>query len=904
MINLEDYWEDETPGPDREPTNELRNEVEETITLMELLKVSELKDICRSVSFPVSGRKAVLQDLIRNFLQNALVVGKSDPYRVQAVKFLIERIRKNEPLPVYKDLWNALRKGTPLSAITVRSMEGPPTVQQQSPSVIRQSPTQRRKTSTTSSTSRAPPHTKPDASSSSSSFAVPTIHFKESPFYKIQRLIPELVMNVEVTGGRGMCSAKFKLSKADYNLLSNPNSKHRLYLFSGMINPLGSRGNEPIQFPFPNELRCNNVQIKDNIRGFKSKPGTAKPADLTPHLKPYTQQNNVGLIYAFTTKEYKLFGYIVEMITPEQLLEKVLQHPKIIKQATLLYLKKTLREDEEMGLTTTSTIMSLQCPISYTRMKYPSKSINCKHLQCFDALWFLHSQLQIPTWQCPVCQIDIALENLAISEFVDDILQNCQKNVEQVELTSDGKWTAILEEDDDSDSDSNDGSRSPEKGTSVSDHHCSSSHPSEPIIINLDSDDDEPNGNNPHVTNNHDDSNRHSNDNNNNSIKNNDSHNKNNNNNNNNSNNNNDNNNSIENNDSNSNNKHDHGSRSNTPSHNHTKNLMNDNDDDDDDRLMAEITSNHLKSTNTDILTEKGSSAPSRTLDPKSYNIVASETTTPVTNRVIPEYLGNSSSYIGKQLPNILGKTPLNVTAVDNSSHLISPDVSVSSPTPRNTASNASSSALSTPPLIRMSSLDPRGSTVPDKTIRPPINSNSYTASISDSFVQPQESSVFPPREQNTDMSFPSTVNSRFNDPRLNTTRFPDSTLRGATILSNNGLDQRNNSLPTTEAITRNDVGRQNSTPVLPTLPQNLPIRTNSNKSGLPLINNENSVPNPPNTATIPLQKSRLIVNPFIPRRPYSNVLPQKRQLSNTSSTSPIMGTWKTQDYGKKYNSG
>ncbi|CAI4361627.1 BAF_collapsed_G0012710.mRNA.1.CDS.1 [Saccharomyces cerevisiae] len=685
MINLEDYWEDETPGPDREPTNELRNEVEETITLMELLKVSELKDICRSVSFPVSGRKAVLQDLIRNFLQNALVVGKSDPYRVQAVKFLIERIRKNEPLPVYKDLWNALRKGTPLSAITVRSMEGPPTVQQQSPSVIRQSPTQRRKTSTTSSTSRAPPPTNPDASSSSSSFAVPTIHFKESPFYKIQRLIPELVMNVEVTGGRGMCSAKFKLSKADYNLLSNPNSKHRLYLFSGMINPLGSRGNEPIQFPFPNELRCNNVQIKDNIRGFKSKPGTAKPADLTPHLKPYTQQNNVELIYAFTTKEYKLFGYIVEMITPEQLLEKVLQHPKIIKQATLLYLKKTLREDEEMGLTTTSTIMSLQCPISYTRMKYPSKSINCKHLQCFDALWFLHSQLQIPTWQCPV---------------------------------------------------------------------------------------------------------------------------------------------------------------------------------------------------------------------------FASETTTPVTNRVIPEYLGNSSSYIGKQLPNILGKTPLNVTAVDNSSHLISPDVSVSSPTPRNTASNASSSALSTPPLIRMSSLDPRGSTVPDKTIRPPINSNSYTASISDSFVQPQESSVFPPHEQNTDMSFPSTVNSRFNDPRLNTTRFPDSTLRGATILSNNGLDQRNNSLPTTEVITRNDVGRQNSTPVLPTLPQNVPIRTNSNKSGLPLINNENSVPNPPNTATIPLQKSRLIVNPFIPRRPYSNVLPQKRQLSNTSSTSPIMGTWKTQDYGNKYNSG
>ena len=893
MINLEDYWDDDTPGPDREPTNELRNEVEETITLMELLKVSELKDICRSVSFPVSGRKAVLQDLIRNFLQNAIVVGKSDPYRVQAVKFLIERIRKNEPLPVYKDLWNALRKGTPLSAITVRSMVGPSTAQPQSPSVIRQSPTQRRKTSSTSATSRVPP-ANPEASSSS--LAVPTIHFKESPFYKIQRLIPELVLNVEVTGGRGMCSAKFKLSKADHNLLTSPNSKHRLYLFSGMVNPLGSRGNEPIQFPFPNELRFNNVQIKDNIRGFKSKPGTAKPADLTPHIKPYTQQNNVELIYAFTTKEYKLFGYIVEMITPEQLLNKVLQHPKIIKQATLLYLKKTFREDEEMGLTTTSTIMSLQCPISYTRMKYPSKSINCKHLQCFDALWFLHSQLQIPTWQCPVCQIDIALENLAISEFVDDILQNCQENVEQVELTSDGKWTAIFEDEDDSDSDSNDGARSPEKSTSVSDHPCVSSRPSEPIIINLDSDDDEPNGSNPHITDNHDDSNgfsdnNNNNQNNNNSIKNNDS----------------------RNNKNNNSNNHNHNNYSNNVNNHYNKNNKKDNyandddDDDDDDRLMADIASNHLGNTNTDPLTQKSASVPSKTLDPKSYNITASETTTPITNRVISEHLGNSSSYIGRQLPNILGKTPLNVSGVANSSHLISPDVSLSSPTPRNTASNASSSALSTPPVIRMSSLDPGGSIVANKTIiRPLINTNNHPTSTTDPFVQHQESSVFPPREQYRDISFPSAVNATFDDSRLNATKFSASKLRGATILSNNGLNQRNNSLPTTDPTARNETGRQVSMPVLPTLPPNVPIQVCSNKSVLPRINNETTVTgtNPPSGATIPLQKSRLIVNPFIPRRPYSNVLPQKRQLSNASTTpsGPIMGAWKTQGYGKKSN--
>ncbi|CAI4059196.1 SUMO ligase SIZ1 SKDI_04G6180 [Saccharomyces kudriavzevii IFO 1802] len=891
MIHLEDYWDDETPGPDREPSTELRNEVEETITLMELLKVSELKEICRSLSFPVSGRKAVLQDLIRNFLQNAIVVGKSDPYRVQAVKFLIERIRKNEPLPVYKDLWDALRKGTPLNAIMVRSMEGPSTAQQQSPSVIRQSPTHRRRTSSTASTSRAQP-ANPDAASSSSP-VLPTIHFKESPFYKIQRLIRELVMKVEITGGRGMCSAKFKLSKADHDLMIKPNSKHRLYLFSGMINPLGSRGNEPIQFPFPNELRCNNVQIKDNIRGFKSKPGTAKPADLTPFLKPYTQQNNVELIYAFTTREYMLFGYIVEMISPEQLLEKVLKHPKIIKQATLLYLKRTFKEDEEMGLTTTSTIMSLQCPISYTRMKYPSKSINCKHLQCFDALWFLHSQLQIPTWQCPVCQIGIALENLAISEFVDDILRNCEENVEQVELTSDGKWTAILEDDDDDDSDGDGGDRENESSkddNSVSNRPSVFSHSNEPIVINLDSDDDELNESNTYVTNNHETSNSCSNNNDNNKNKN---------------KNKNINNNSIKNNNSNN-------DESNA-NNNHNKNTNNNNDDkndsdnDDDDRLIAEIANNRAKNDNTNTPADKSASIPSKTLDPKSYTNV-SETTTPISNSIITEYPGHSSSYVGRQLPNILEKTPLNISRLGNSSHLISPSVTLSSPTPRKTATNVNSSALDTPPVIRMSSLDPGGSSAANQTTtRPFMNINNCITSTTDQFIHPQESSVFPvfpPREQDRDTSFSSGVASEFNVARSNVV---GPTVRGATVFSNSASNKRNTSLPMAEPAAINEK-RQLSMPILPTLPPNIPIRANSNKSVPPLLNNENtfSRPNPLIGTTVPLQRSKPIVNPFIPRRQYSNVLPQKRQLSNTSTTpsGPIMGTWNAQDYGNSSNDG
>ena len=80
-------------------------------------------------------------------------------------------------------------------------------------------------------------------------------------------------------------------------------------------------------------------------------------------------------------------------------------------------------------------------------MRYPSKSVHCQHLQCFDALWFIESQQQIPTWHCPVCQKKIKIEDLAVCEFVEDIINQCDDEIEQVEISRDGSWKPIFEDD-------------------------------------------------------------------------------------------------------------------------------------------------------------------------------------------------------------------------------------------------------------------------------------------------------------------------------------------------------------------------------------------------------------------------------------------------------------------------
>jgi len=84
--------------------------------------------------------------------------------------------------------------------------------------------------------------------------------------------------------------------------------------------------------------------------------------------------------------------------------------------------------------------MSLKCPLSTMRMHLPCRSTVCNHNQCFDASSFLQVQEQAPQWSCPICTKTFTFENLAIDQYVLDILKSTPKSTEQITIEPDGTW--------------------------------------------------------------------------------------------------------------------------------------------------------------------------------------------------------------------------------------------------------------------------------------------------------------------------------------------------------------------------------------------------------------------------------------------------------------------------------
>ncbi|SCU88801.1 LANO_0D03114g1_1 [Lachancea nothofagi CBS 11611] len=457
----------------------LHHEIDFCIQEMERLKVTELKSVSRSIGLSLSGRKADLQDRLRAYLKNSCRVGAIDPWRPKAILLLIEKARQNDPLPTYETVWEELRSGIPQHH-PVATGHLPPsslgvTGQDHQGALTMQSPKTRL-----------------------------ALQFSESPFYKLKRLLNGSPKFASKNTGRGVCSYKFSMTLDELAILRK-GPQFKLYMFCGVLDPLERRGDAPIQFPHPNDIRLNNETVKDNVRGLKNRLGTAKPADLTPYLKPGSAENHLQLTYAFTKEDHLVYCYLVEVIPPPKILEEVLRHPKIVKPATLQYLKESLSEDEDEDLVTTSTVMTLQCPISYCRMRYPSKSVHCRHLQCFDALWFIESQQQIPTWHCPVCQKALKVEDLAVCEFVEEIIKKCDEDVEQVEISRDGSWKPIFEDETPAPREQNKIQVKSENGQSLNSALEQTSDESEggqntgsrdksqqndPVVISLDSDDE------------------------------------------------------------------------------------------------------------------------------------------------------------------------------------------------------------------------------------------------------------------------------------------------------------------------------------------------------------------------------------------------------------------------------
>ena len=101
---------------------------------------------------------------------------------------------------------------------------------------------------------------------------------------------------------------------------------------------------------------------------------------------------------------------------------------------------KVLQDRQDADIETTSTVLSLKCPLSATRIVLPMRSRNCHHIQCFDASSYLMLQEQAPTWTCPICNRPASYDSLQVDHYVKEILSKTSKDTEQVTVDPKGDW--------------------------------------------------------------------------------------------------------------------------------------------------------------------------------------------------------------------------------------------------------------------------------------------------------------------------------------------------------------------------------------------------------------------------------------------------------------------------------
>ncbi|KAK9698532.1 hypothetical protein RND81_08G111100 [Saponaria officinalis] len=84
--------------------------------------------------------------------------------------------------------------------------------------------------------------------------------------------------------------------------------------------------------------------------------------------------------------------------------------------------------------------ISLNCPISYRRIKIPAKGHLCKHYQCFDLSNFVEINAKRPSWRCPHCNQSAGFTDLRVDRMMVKVLQEAGENVSEVTIHADGSW--------------------------------------------------------------------------------------------------------------------------------------------------------------------------------------------------------------------------------------------------------------------------------------------------------------------------------------------------------------------------------------------------------------------------------------------------------------------------------
>uniref|UniRef100_A0A914GWU8 SP-RING-type domain-containing protein n=1 Tax=Globodera rostochiensis TaxID=31243 RepID=A0A914GWU8_GLORO len=125
------------------------------------------------------------------------------------------------------------------------------------------------------------------------------------------------------------------------------------------------------------------------------------------------------------------------------LLERILANPNArhpLEKTKQTIIRRFNGSDEEDDVQMDALKISLIDPLMHTRIKIPSRAVECTHLQSFDLNSYLMMCEKRPIWKCPVCNKSAIDSKLIIDAYFEQVLSNVGAGVNEVELLRDGTW--------------------------------------------------------------------------------------------------------------------------------------------------------------------------------------------------------------------------------------------------------------------------------------------------------------------------------------------------------------------------------------------------------------------------------------------------------------------------------
>ncbi|KFH42437.1 E3 SUMO-protein ligase-like protein [Hapsidospora chrysogenum ATCC 11550] len=262
------------------------------------------------------------------------------------------------------------------------------------------------------------------------------LQFHPSPFYTIEAPITDVLSCPVMTQHRNSIHVAIRMNEHPAMQRCVEDTSYRVMVFCAA----DTSSVQHIAFPHQSELKVNGGDLKANLRGLKNKPGSTRPVDITSQLrlKPSTYTNNIEFTYALTTKKFYLTIYLCKIKSVSDLVSVVSTRQRIPKASVIAEINKKAMDPDVVAV---SQVLSLKCPLSYMRLEVPCRGTQCSHIQSFDATSYLQLQEQGPQWVCPICNKPVPFEQLAVDEYVKDILQRTPKSLEVVTIEPNGQWS-------------------------------------------------------------------------------------------------------------------------------------------------------------------------------------------------------------------------------------------------------------------------------------------------------------------------------------------------------------------------------------------------------------------------------------------------------------------------------